>query len=769
MQRDTSYGFAGIDFDIEGEGTIPDEDAANYASLGRSLVIDRQTSQLRRWLIDDYDEIDRHIWELDNGVLIESIANGPVNRIIITIPAALTEEDEEEIILEFFMESAYVDLRRPPFVFLSFAPDVDPGKTYYPDAQQNALLNNFVYLDEAVDEDIDPERGYTREMDSLAFKEKTSGIGEKRQIWLDTSGTEFCTGKLRLAVQCQYGTKDIEPDDTDTEISLPLTTYALRNRQSTSYALYSGSATQPDYWILTISSSTVTAQQLSIPDDFVDQFYDLLAEADEGDRNKIEGYMLSVASLGEVSISASFDPVDGTTFEYGWKANWLGTELAIVTNEPVLDAIDNPLYHIQRLYKLSIEITQDDDGDYQLSVTNTKSEEINCTPENGVTVVWHPNFILNEMQTFNWHHVSGYANGPIDESTAPLYAFYNSDDELVVFRHFLETEKSDGSNASELISLRAAFELDQTVCIEGELSNDAGWAITFTSSGVYVDVAGVGAPSGGDAKTFAYFVDFDMSITENGNTNATAPAVPPGFTATSTPPYCGALVDLSWRNPAFKYPILASEIDFSLTRRRMNSATISNDTAFVIPWGDEAAYLGKLKGVGGLAFYYDGTHQKVNKVVSDLTGAINGSQFAASTDGGITGHGLGNDTIVPNSSLHGTAREEQEYDVEFTLHSKHGSQEPVTLHVESFHSSDHDEANDQALFQLGRWAGIFNPPVIADNTFTPILEVQESVGGVILFTDDVNASSEIDRTRITDEELPDDATPLYDGVFVGWV
>jgi len=714
----------------------------------------------------------RHRWTLPDGTGIEVFSNGGVDHIVINVIDTITEPQLLEEISEFFLETGYVDLRVEGLISPLFASEVDPGKLYYPEYVESALTADIPYLDEAITEDSEPRRGYTSGMDSQAFKVHADGPGEKRIAWITHRGTEWTTGKLRLAVQAQYGREDSDDDAAD--VAPLLAQYGEPNKQTRTYVLYSGSASEPDYWLLTITSNNVSAQRIGIPDNYTDEFYGRMEDADTEDRLKIEAYMLSAAEVDGSSLNASIDAIEGDTFAYGWKANSLGTELVMVTNEGVFDVIDNPFHYICRLYKMSISIQQDGNGAYSLTVNVVKEEETNCTPQNNVDIVWLPNLPRNWMETFNWHP-SGvsedkYINGLLAVEDAPFYAFYNANDELVVFRYYMDPDASDGLTVSEIANARATWEAAETICQSGSKSGSDNWAVDYVSSGFYVDIDGNGTAAGLDQQTGAYYVDYEFSVSETGNTTNQLPSFSPGFTESSIPGYCNSLVDDTWLDGLSRYAITVHESEFTLLRKRSNNSTVKGDSILIIPFGEDCAYLGTLTGIDGLMNYHDATRERYSHITSTITGAVNSSLFAASGDGGATGFGFGSDWVA-DSSLHDNSQYEQEYDVNFTLYHRHGNETAVTLHVESSHPSDQSEATTEAYFQLGSWAAWFDPPINDDNNLTPLLEVQESFGNAedyaILYTRDPTQGD--DRYAVSDDELPDDVRPLNDGIFVGWV
>ncbi len=673
-----------------------------------------------------------------------------------------------------FLESGFIDLREEGFQSLLFAPQATPGAVHYTDSVKAALAEETPYLDKAIQPDSAPKRGYTKGMDSLSFKatKAGTGIGNKRIQWIFNTGSEYSTGKLRLALQAQYGSEDVDPE-SENEISLPLLTYGQRNKQSKSYALYSGSVTEPDYWILTIKTDTVEAEKLEIPSGVKSKLYERLITADDAERAKIEAYLLSRIKTGsnQSTLNASFTATEGTTFAYGWKANSLGTELVMVTNEAVLNVQENPLYHVQRLYKLNISITKDNNGDYSMTANNVKSEEVNCTPENGIQVLWYPDFEENKMKTFNWHAGGGYPDGPIEEEGAPMYAFYDNDDKLVVFRHYLKPEESDGADQAELTQKKSLWEDSEKICISGSQTNKDSWSLAFTVGGFYVDVDGQGTPGGVENKSVALFSDYDISVVESGNSSFKQPGSPTGFDENHVPGWCGDEVPSEdWLGLFGKYPATYYNAAFNHRLRTSNAATIAGDSVLIITFGDEAAYLGTMLGEGGLFHYIDESTDIYNRVVSAITGGTNGSEFSAAGDGGGVGSGAGTGVQTPLSDLHDTARQEQKYDVELYLHSKYGAKPAIEISVESTHESDSSYVEQQALFKLGRIAGLFNPVVNVYPFFDVKFEVQESVGGTAIYIENPNVDPAVDRVAITDdfEDVPDDVTPFDVGPFVGW-
>lgn len=675
-----------------------------------------------------------------------------------------------------FLESGYIDLREEGFSSLIFAPQATPGSVYYPDSVQASLAEDPSYLDKDIQPNPDkngPERGYTKGMESLSFKatKDGTGIGNKRTQWIFNTGSVYATGSLRRALQAQYGSEDVDPG-SDKEISLPLLTYGQRNKQSKSYALYSGSASEPDYWIMTIRADTVEAEKLEIPSGIKSKLYERLATATDEERGKIESYLLSRIKTGSnvPTLNASFTAVEGITFEYGWKANSLGTELVMVTSEAILNAQENPRYHTQRLYKLSININKDNNGNYSMTAVNTKSEEVDCTPENGAQVLWYPDFEENKMKTFNWHAGGGYPDGLIDEDGAPMYAFYDNEDKLVVFRHFLETQKTDGADQAAITQAQTNWELSEKFCGVGSMKGENSWAIEYTTGGFYVEVDGNSTPTGVDTKSVAFFTNYDMSVTESGQSSFEQPGSPTGFDENHVPGYCGELPSEAWLGSFGKYPATYYNAAFDMKRRRSTAASVTGDSALIITFGEESAYLGTMKGVNGLFHYIHNSTDIYDRVVSAITGGTNESEFAATGDGGGVGSNAGTGIQTPLGPLHDTAREEQYYDVELYLYSKHGAKPAIQIHAESFHVSDSNEANQQALFQLGRIAGLFNPVVNVYPFFDIKFEVQESVGGTAIYIENPNVDPAVDRVAVTDDfdDVPDDVTPFDAGSFVGW-
>lgn len=680
----------------------------------------------------------------------------------------------------FFLESGYVDIRQDNDLPIVSALDEAPvGNLYYPEHVRASLNESIPYLDEAVTENKNPERSYTTGMDSLAFQVSPpgNGIGRKRSAYFGVNGPSHCTGKLRLAVQAQLGKKDVDPAKLDQELKMPLLGYATRNRQGKTYVLYSGSENQPDYWLLTVEDTTVKAEKLKIPKRVENKFYKRLASASPANRDKIEAYLLSEIDFDSdvQPITVSFEELEGSSFALGWKANWLGNELSIVTNEAIVDNQGDTVYHTNRRYKLTISIDHNRAEDtYSISVTRSLEESVNCTPQNGKEILWYYEPALGKMKTFFWSSLSGYPE-TIDQDNAPMYCYYERkpkesgsyEEKLIVKRHKLETVANDGTT-TEILQAVAAYRNAAVLCMTGAADDSKSWTSSqYTQAGFWCD-DGENEPSGVDEKSNGRYVSYELTVSDNGNSVPSSPSFNPGFDL-SNPGYCGEFIDDdgSWFEEPDNYPITVFEAKQNLVREIGSNIDTSGRSILVIPDAEDCAYIGNLEGVGGSVQYWNAHRERYYKLVSTIHGGVNGTQWNANGDGGGHGHGLGQSAWVANNSRHATIQRLQQYDVEFIAHLKQGRQSPETLSVESLHASDQEEAKEQALLQLGSWASWFFPQIAIDSTLERIVRVQEGMQMAIYTRDPTQPFGE--DVDITDEEIPEDVRVESSGVMVGWV
>lgn len=393
-----------------------------------------------------------------DGTRITVLYDGVTNIIRIDAPPVTSPLDGGKLIL--FLETGWVHIGD---IYPIDAEEKPPGALFYsetvlvryrsyrsqtllpPPALPNApWLDKFIFFINT-QQGLFEVRPYQAGMDSLGIP---ANAQQKRLAWLSGAlqhgGCCVQTGKLKLFLQSQMGRR------TDDGLNFVNDYGVTPPRKSNTIGIYTSD--DQDYYILSMTDTTVSAQKIKFPES-LQWFARLIKNSALSDRNKskLEAYLFSTAIQIDDTVSVpitatieSTEPieflVEGEPFYYGWKANWKGDRWSIVTNEPKWDELQvYILYHIARRYTITLTERVVDGVLTKLVASFTKEEEVNWTPRVGIDSIWYPDPLFNAMLPFvpipdAFHPYPG----GILAADAPVYCFYDADDDLVVIRHFID-------------------------------------------------------------------------------------------------------------------------------------------------------------------------------------------------------------------------------------------------------------------------------------------------------------------------------------------
>lgn len=213
------------------------------------------------------------------------------------------------------------------------------------------------------------------------------------------------------------------------------------------------------YYLITIRAGAVLAQRLVAPNELIEAVrlrFAILQDEGFGEPfsgqealyQRYESYLLAAAQFsGDRFYVGRLPGVVGDSIYYGWKANWRGDKLCIVTHD-----LNYPNPIISRLYTATVTY----DGDHGLSCNIETTQEKSWTPVGtSHPAIWTP--LTSEaldtipagttlaMYSEFWYHTVCY--GTYDSHVAPkdvpLYCFFNAESDLVVVEY--TREEYDGS------------------------------------------------------------------------------------------------------------------------------------------------------------------------------------------------------------------------------------------------------------------------------------------------------------------------------------
>ena len=257
----------------------------------------------------------------------------------------------------------------------------------------------------------------------------------KRLAWL-MSDIGAATGKMKLLLQSQMGRKG----DYGAAFVLQ---YGATPTIGVTYGVLTPD--DFDYVLLRLSQTGIDWKPLRV-DPVVRRMVARMAKGQTDKRpppdeiTRMEGYALTTAQDSadwqSVTFSAPFE-VQGAPFYYGWKANEAGDQWCAVTTEPIYQG-ERILYHIARRYGVTLQVERDQkDAVVGIVGTWNQLEEIHCTPRTGIDLLWYPDPITRRMAPKVWENpVLPYPT--LQYHDAPIYAWYDDKDRLVLIRHSLE-------------------------------------------------------------------------------------------------------------------------------------------------------------------------------------------------------------------------------------------------------------------------------------------------------------------------------------------
>lgn len=183
------------------------------------------------------------------------------------------------------------------------------------------------------------------------------------------------------------------------------------------------------HWLLTISGSGVLVVKL-IPSRAAKELVPLLSNPNyASDRLQIEAYILGNSRPDPAS--ALFIEVTGLPppymLGYSWKFNWNGTKADIIAH-----SVGSPR-HTSTHYRLTIA------RDASMNTISEASRwSFSVTIEEG-PIQWHNSQYAQVIASPDWATstlaIFGTLFGGADANNAPIYCFYNDDEELEVFRY----------------------------------------------------------------------------------------------------------------------------------------------------------------------------------------------------------------------------------------------------------------------------------------------------------------------------------------------
>lgn len=331
------------------------------------------------------------------------------------------KEDSSEV-FSLYLDSGAIDL-------LSVSPfDPRSGESspvYYSTYQQQYYANNRLLGK------IAPPNTAIRQ----APANGTAGASFEARDGADLLGKKDCaakcppsmfTGKARLYAQAQLGAPI-----GSWKWSLDEGAFPPRWVHENGFGLDINTGVYTDsentHWLVQIRGDGVIVTKLVVAKD-AKPLVSLLGPPT--DRTQIEAYVLSVSTPSTTIAFAR--TVNGlpppSMLGYGWKFNWNGSKADIITH-----SVGSPR-HTSTHYRLAI--TRDVSS---VVISEEDRWSFDVTVEEG-PVEWHNSQYAQVIASPDWAtstlSIFGTLYGGADANNAPIYCFYNDDDELEVFRYY---------------------------------------------------------------------------------------------------------------------------------------------------------------------------------------------------------------------------------------------------------------------------------------------------------------------------------------------